>query len=204
MSRARKFPTPLAAIALATLLLSGCTQATPTRFYTLSDAAAAPGETLALRDRDLAVAIGSVTLPDYLNRPQLVNRTGSNQVALSDFDNWVEPLESMFARTLAENLSLLLRTDDVLTLPQRRPFRPKYQVDVEVARFDTDSAGQAVLDARWWLIGARSERVLHGARATLAEPVAAGDRAAGVSALSRALGALSREIAAAIEAEEVG
>jgi uncharacterized lipoprotein YmbA len=195
---------PLAAAGLLGLLLLGCAQVTPTRFYTLSSVLAPPGEAAAGPAANLTVGISAIALPEYLNRPQLVTRDGSNRVVLSDFDNWIEPLQGMFARTLAENLSLLLRTDDVLTLPQRRPFRPKYQVDVEVARFDTDSAGQAVLDARWWLIGARSERVLHGARATLAEPVAAGDRAAGVSALSRALGALSREIAAAIEAEEVG
>ena len=187
----------LAAAALVSLL--GCAQVTPTRFYTLSSVLAAPGETDARPDGDLAVGVSAVTLPDYLNRPQLVIRDGSNRVVLSDFANWIEPLQSMFARTLAENLSILLGTDDVLTLPQRRPFQPDYQVDVEVARFDTDTAGHAVLDARWWLLGPRGDRVLHQARTTLVEPTASDDRAAAARALSQALGALSREIAAAIE-----
>lgn len=204
MSGVRAPRCSLTALALVGLLLLGCAQATPTRFYTLSSVPAAPADALPLPDPDLAVAIGSITLPDYLNRPQLVIRAGSNRVVLADFDNWVEPLQGMFARTLADNLSTLLGIDDVLTLPQRWPFRPKYQVDVEVVRFDIDASGRAVLDARWWLLGARSEQVLQSARTTLAEPMPSDDRAVAVRGLSQALGALSREIAAAIEAEERG
>jgi hypothetical protein len=204
MMRAFK-PHPLLGAALAAgLLLTGCAQTQPTRFYTLSSVLAAPGETGAVASRDLAIGIGAITLPEYLNRPQLATRIGSNRVALSDFDNWVEPLQGLFARTLAENLALLLATDDVLTLPQRRPFRPDYQVEVEVTRFDADAAGNAVLDARWWVLGARGESELHSARTTRVEPLAAGDRTAAVAALSQALGALSREIAEVIAAAERG
>ena len=165
---------------------------------------AAPGEATSAPARELAVAVGEVTLPEYLNRPQLVIREGSNRVTVADFDNWVEPLQGLFARTLTENLSILLGTDNVLTLPQRRPFRPDYQVEVDVARFDVDAGGNAVLDARWWLLGARGEKVLHSARTTLVEPVPTAERAAAAGALSRALGTLSREIADAIAAEERG
>jgi uncharacterized lipoprotein YmbA len=71
-------------------------------------------------------------------------------------------------------------------------------------RFDTDAEGRAVLDARWWLLGPRGERVLHRARTTLVEDVPGTDRAAAARALSQALGALSREIAAAIAAASQG
>ena len=204
MIRAFK-PHPLLGGALAaSLLLASCAPTQPTRFYTLSSVLAVPGETAAAPSRALSIAIGTITLPEYLNRPQLVTRVGSNRVALSDFDNWIEPLQGMFARTLAENLALLLDSDDVLTLPQRRPFRPDYQVEVDVTRFDADAAGNAVLDARWWVLGARGERELHSARTTLIEPVPTGDRTAAVAALSQALGALSREIADVIAAEARG
>jgi uncharacterized protein len=188
----------------ALLLLSACTAATPTRFFTLSSLLAAPGEAASDTSPELSVGVGPVTLPEYLNRPQLVTRDGSNRVAISDFDNWIEPLQGMFARTFAENLSLLLATDAVLTVPQRRPFRPDYQVGVDVTRFDADTSGNAVLDARWWLLDARGDQVLHSARTTLVEQAAGGDRAGAVQALSQALGRLSREVAAAITAEAGG
>lgn len=204
MIRARTPHALLGAALAAGLLLAGCAQPQPTRFYTLSSVLAAPGESGAVASRDLAIGIGTITLPEYLNRPQLATRVGSNRVALSDFDNWIEPLQGLFARTLAENLALLLDTDDVLTLPQRRPFRPDYQVEVEVTRFDADAAGNAVLDARWWVLGARGESEVHSARTTLVEPVPTGERTAAVAALSQALGTLSREIADVIAAAERG
>jgi ABC-type transport auxiliary lipoprotein component len=47
-------------------------------------------------------------LPPYLDRPQLVTRAGSNRMVLADFDSWAEPLQGLFARVLAKNLTLLL------------------------------------------------------------------------------------------------
>jgi uncharacterized protein len=139
-----------------------------------------------------------VTLPEYLNRPQLVTRDGSNRVRLADFDSWIEPVQGLFARTLVENLSALLGTDDVLLLPQRRPVRPDYQVEVEVARFDVDTSGNAVLDARWWVLDGRGEAVLRSGRSSIVQPAATGDQAAAAQALSGTLIGMSREIAGAI------
>jgi uncharacterized lipoprotein YmbA len=190
------------AAALAVVVLLGaCAAVTPTRFYTLSSE---PGEPALLPTREVAVGVGPVTLPEYLNRPQLLIHDSSNRITLSDFDNWIEPLDGLFARTLAENLSRLLESDEVLATPQRRPFRPDYQVGVDVTRFDLDGGGGAVLEARWWLLGARGDQVLQRARSRIVEPAAAGDRAADVRALSMALGGLSREIAAALVAEAGG
>jgi uncharacterized lipoprotein YmbA len=186
------------AIAAACLLLAGCGATTPSRFYTLSSLAAAPDEAPEAAAPGLTIGVGPVALPAYLDRPQLVSRAGANRVVLADFDSWIEPLEGMFARTLAENLSHLLATDDVVLLPQRRPVRPDYEVEVEVARFDVDTSGEAVLDARWWLLDGRGEKVLQNARSKIVEPATADDRAAAAQALSRALGAMSHEIAGAI------
>ena len=104
----------------------------------------------------------------------------------------------MFARVLAENLALLLGTDDVLMLPQRRDVTLDRQVEVDVTRFDVDNAGNAVLDARWWVYGRDGDKLLRSGRSTISEPAAVGDYTAAAAALSRALGAMSKEIAQAI------
>jgi hypothetical protein len=199
MKRRARYLT-LAALA-AGLLLAGCAATTPTRFYTLSSLVVPPGEA-AKGLPHLAVGVGPVTLPEYLNRPQIVTRAGSNRIILADFDSWAEPLDGLFARILTENLSLLLGTDDVVPLPLRRTIRLDYDVEVSVTRFDVDSAGHAVLDARWVVYrDADGERV-HSARSTIVEPAPTDDQAAGVQALSQALGDLSRQIAAAITADQ--
>jgi uncharacterized lipoprotein YmbA len=186
------------AVMAAGLLLASCANTTPTRFYTLSSLPAAPGEAPAMASQDLTVAVGPVTLPEYLNRPQLVTRDGSNRVDLADFDSWIEPVQGLFARTLAQNLSVLLGTDDVLLLPQRRPVRPDYLVEVEVTRFDVETSGNAVLDARWWVLDEGGEAVLRNGRSTIVQPTTTGDHAAAAQALSGALIGMSREIAGAI------
>jgi uncharacterized protein len=196
---------PARSLALATvaagLLLAGCAVTTPTRFYTLSSLLAAPGEATKAAPHELAVGVGPVTLPEYLNRPQIVTRTGSNRVVLAEFDSWAEPLDGLFARVLTENLSLLLGTDDIVPLPLRRPIRLDYDVEVNVTRFDVDGAGNAVLDARWLIYRDVSGELVHSARSTIVEPAPTDDEATDVQALSQALGAMSREIAAAIAAD---
>jgi uncharacterized lipoprotein YmbA len=84
----------------------------------------------------------------------------------------------------------------VLLLPQRRPTPLDYQVEVDVTR--VDAGGNANLDARWWVYGRAGERLLQSGRSTITEAAPAGDYAAAAAALSRALGAMSTEIAEAI------
>jgi uncharacterized lipoprotein YmbA len=161
--------------------------------------AAAPPEAAASKvPANVAIGVGPVTLPPYLDRPQLVTRVGSNRAVMADFDSWVEPLSGMFASVLADNLAQLLATDQVLLLPQRRLTRLDYQVEVDVTRFDADSSGTAVLDARWWVYGRNGEKLLRSGRSRITEPSAAGDQTAAAAALSRALSEMSEKIAAAI------
>ncbi len=200
MRRRRARPGALG-LAAVSLLLAACTPTEPTLFYTLSSVIAAPGEASQAPSGDLAVGVGPVILPEYLNRPQIVTRAGRNQIELADFESWAEPLDGLFARTLTENLSLLLGTDDVLPLPLRREVRLDYTVEVDVARFDADSNGNAVLDARWQIYQDDGEELVRNARSTIVEPIAADDPAAVLEGLSAALGTMSREIATAIAAD---
>jgi uncharacterized lipoprotein YmbA len=99
-----------------------------------------------------------------------------------------------------ENLSLLLATDNVISLPQRRPMRLDYQVEVDVTRFDADLSGRALLDARWRVFGRDGERLIGEGRSTIVVPAAEpGTYEAIVAALSKALGQMSAAIASAIE-----
>ena len=197
MESARRRLAILAVLA-AGLTLAGCAETPPTQFYTLSPLEDAPGGTPPANLPELTVGVGPVTLPPYLDRPQLVTRAGGNRMVLADFDSWVEPLQGMFTRVLGENLALLLGTDDVLLLPQNRDFALDRQVEVDVTRFDVDNVGNAVLDAKWWVYGRDGDKLLRSGRSTVSEPAAVDDYTAAAAALSRALGAMSTEIAQAI------
>ena len=59
----------------------------------------------------LALGIGPIKFPGYLDRQQFVTRISQNRFAVAENDRWAEPLEENFSRVLSQNLSILLQTD---------------------------------------------------------------------------------------------
>ena len=184
----------LAAIAMTTLI--GCSASQPTQFYTLSGTDAVSEVST---EKPMRLGVGPVYLPAYLDRPQVVTRSGANRMNVSEFDQWAEPLETTFQRVLTENLSYRLDTDRIATLPARRNVSLDRQVEVEVTRFDADETGRVMLDARWRIFDGRGDRLLHRGRSLTEERVAsAGDYEQIAAAMSRCLGVMSGEIADAL------
>ena len=181
------------------LVLSACAGTTrPTSFYTLS-ASAEPAPATTARQGGLVVGLGPVTLPQYLDRPDIVTRESRNEMRLADFQKWAEPMEPMLTRVLAEDLYALLNARDVVPLPQRREARFDRVIEVDVNRFDADRAGRVVLDARWRVYDGASEKLVASGRSVVAEAGApVPDYDAIVVAMSRAVGRLAEEIAAAV------
>jgi uncharacterized protein len=191
-------------LVLGTLLvtLSGCASSPTPRFYLLhslgAPTAGAPAATETARG--LAIGIGPVKLPDYVDRPQIVTRPGSNELKLAEFDRWAEPLAQNVARILAENLATLLATDRVAIFPWTRATPVDYRIAVEVTQFDGTLGGKALLNARWTISSSDGKKELTVRKSTVSEQCDGSDFAALVAAQSRAVAALSREIAAAVRA----
>ena len=167
----------------------------PTQFYLvppLTGADTAPPASAG--QRDLTLGVGPVTVPPYLDRPQIVTRTSRAKLALADFDQWAAPLADTIARVLAENLSLLIPTERVVLHPWSRTIDPDYQVTVEVLQFERGPGGQVVLAARWSLLDRDGkELVLRTSR--LSQAASGADYEATVTAMGRTLEALAQDIA---------
>ncbi|MGE5311028.1 MAG: membrane integrity-associated transporter subunit PqiC [Nitrospirota bacterium] len=183
-------------MALAILLFAGCRSAPPpTAFYTLTSVTKAERpvqDTTPMRD--LAVGIGPVQIPEYLDRPQIVTRSTPDKVALSEFNRWGGSLRQDFPRVLAENVAALLGTDRVLAYPWGDRLDPAYRVALDVQQFDGDLGGTVVLKATWILTGREGKTPLSVRKSDIREPVSGNDYDALVGAQSRALAALSRQI----------
>ena len=170
----------------------------PTRFYTLVPMAGPPTEAIPISaERGPAIGVGPVTLPGYLDRREIVTRRGRDEIELGEFDHWSEQLKDGAARVLAENLVVLLRTERVVLLSRQRSHPVQYQVAVDVARFEGAVGAAVTLEARWRILG-RDGNELALRRSTVTEVAGAPGYGAVVAAMSRALGALSRDIATAI------
>lgn len=193
-------------VGLILLALSGCTsfsaQPDPSRFFTLS---ALPLESTERRPADaskLSLGIGPVSIPGYLDRQELVTRVAQNQVRLSEYDRWAEPLDEGVGRVVSQNVASILRAERISSYPWPLDRRPLYQVELEMLRFETDNAREAQLAARWTVRHASKKELVRYRDTRISR--ATGDRstAASVAALSEALADLSRQIAQAIEEME--
>ena len=171
----------------------------PSRFYTLSPLTGGDGPRgTATRERGMAIGVGPVRLPEYLNRPQIVTRTGPNEFQVAEFNQWGGPLEAEFARVLTENLSTLLPADRVAIFPWSMPYPATYRVQVAVARFEAEASGEVSLVARWSIVGRDGKDAMRAGQSSFREAGGKQDFDGMVAAMSRALGGLSREIAAAL------
>ena len=184
------FAVSCAAIALA----AGC--ASPnSRFYTLSAAPSAPP---AAASPELSVAVGPVSVPAAVDRPQIVVTVGANQVQLDEFNRWVSPLANNIARVVAENLVVMLGTPRVTLFPQTLSAGVDYRAAIEVQRFESTPGVAATLDAVWTVSRTADGRSRTG-RTTAREAAADKSYDAIAAAHSRGVARLSQDIAEAVQ-----
>jgi len=178
--------------AFAASVLAACGSSPAPRLYTLD--ASAPGTSGAATG--LSVYVGPVAVPDAVDRPQLVVRTGANEVVVLDGHRWAEPLKVAIGRVLASKLSRDLGTPRVGAFPGTALADAAFRVQVDVQRFESAPESAVVLEAVWSVRRAAGGATASGR--TVATESAAGNYEAIPLAHARALEALSRDIAAAI------
>ena len=187
-------------LAFAPMVFGGCGSTEPSRFYVLNSLGAdMTGGRFVVSEEKITIGVGPVELPEYLDRPQIMTRKSPNQLELTEFERWAEPLRESFPRALAENLSVLLETDRILIFPWKKSAPIDYQVAVNVIRFDGKPGENASLAARWTLYGKGGEEILAQKKSTILESTSGEEYEALIAAKSRALQSLSREIASAIK-----
>jgi len=168
------------------------------KFYVLSSL---PQSALSAAEGTV-IGVFPVSMPDYLDRPQIVTRVSENEIRLDEFSRWAEPLKESFTRTLVQNLSSLLNTAKVVTTTESIYSLISLQVGVEVVQFDGTLGGDVVLIVKWGLFEADGKKLLLGKRSAFKELTGAATYEALVAAQSRAVAALSREIAEAIKTKK--
>jgi uncharacterized lipoprotein YmbA len=186
-------------LSIILLLLTACGSTPESHFYILTPIEQAGVHLTWTADTQKHIGIGPVRLPEYLDRPQIVTRTASSEVLLSDIHRWAEPLQENFTRVLAENLSHLLGTDQVSIEPSASRFLVDYRITVDVTQFDAGTGSNVILIAYWNIYGQDGSSLTGMNKSQIS--LTAGqpsDPAATVTALSTALAGLSREIAAAL------
>jgi uncharacterized lipoprotein YmbA len=151
----------------------------------------------AARTSSRPVIVGPVTVPDLVDRPQIVTRDTSNEVTLNEYARWGEPLRSSIADAIAGDLALLLASDRVAPASRAIADANAWRVRVDIQQFESVPGDAVVIDAHWSVRRFGDDNALDG-RSLVREPVNGSDWDALVAAHSRALASVSRDIATAM------
>jgi uncharacterized protein len=178
------------------ILTGGCATSQPARFYTLSGISKPDNAPPVMAGQEETIGVGPVSIPDYLDRPQIVTLSGENEVGIAEFDRWSGSCRDEIARVLVENLSSLLPSQRVVSYAWGRRISLNRQITVDIIRLDGVLGKTVILKANWAILEENGTKTILVRRSDISEPVTSGDYAGFVAALSRSLGTLSRQIAA--------
>lgn len=190
MSRRSAFPVTIIALALC----AGCATSPTSSFYTLSPVQSveqSPGAS------PIAIAIDPVTVPELVDRSQMVTRLDANRVRIDEFARWADPLKSQIPRVLAADLAGIVPGAVVSTFPQRASDNA-YRVTVDVQNFDSSVDGAVTLVAIWSVRPPNGGKKIAGRSVVHQNAIAPGYDGL-VDAYSRALSSVAKDIAAATQ-----
>jgi hypothetical protein len=180
--------------------VAGCAGPSPRSNYYLLNALPdqETGQTTSAASDGLSIGIGPVSFPDYLDRQQIVIRTGPNEVSFSEFDRWAEPLKNNFMRVFKEDLVERLGTDNIFVYPWPPEAVFEFQVSAEVTRFDAHPGDSAKLDVQWVILRAHDREVILSRKSSYTVELDRSDYKTIAAAQSRTVADFSREVAAAV------
>lgn len=179
------------------MMLTACGGRTPpAKFYTLQPVEqSSTGKSLPL---NVALVVGPVAIPAALDRMEIVTRHAENEVSFSEYHRWAGPLEQSIASVIAQNIGTLLETERVTPFTHENIFQPTHRVVININRYDSQLAKEFLLSATWSIKDLNGKKLLLVRNSITREPLASAGYEELVAAQSKALAALSQEIAAAL------
>ena len=136
------------------LLLTACINSPQVNFYTLNSQISGPNPPKRTSElKALTIGIGSVHIPEYLDRPQIVTFEGPYRLHLSEFHRWAGRLENDIIQVMVENLSQLLGTTRVVSFPWGQSEAPQYRVDLIFNHFEGTLGKRFRFQGVWRLSG---------------------------------------------------
>lgn len=187
---------PWTAVLLLLLSIGGCRSMTPpVTYYTLNALPATNGETADSSNGRRIIGIRPVELPGYLNRLQMVTRSGSNELAVATFHRWADYLDRLVQQSLSENLQELLPDARVISAPWPMGMQPEIILSFQFLELVGTDAGEVVLNAVWVVNDTPPDGAARSYRTVMTVPIDGGGYDGLAKAHSRALERLSREVA---------
>ncbi|MGY8814211.1 MAG: PqiC family protein [Gammaproteobacteria bacterium] len=156
-------------IVIITLLLSACSGGSSSIRYYLIDPMA-NATSISDTNEALTIEIMNLHIPQYLERFNIVTRGSENQLFFSEFHQWGDNFRKNLLRTMAQNLSKSLGTNDIGTPINRTLSAADYRVQVHIEQFERNYDGYVKLVARWQVSAANSSEQIVTHKVELISP----------------------------------
>ncbi|MEI6145813.1 MAG: PqiC family protein [Methylococcales bacterium] len=181
------------------LFLSACMRSNKSvQFYRLNASAAMVD---IIQEPELTnqalIGLGSIRIPDYLNRPQMVIAISDNQYQLSEEHRWAERLDENISLVLTKLLSSQLGSNRIVRYPWSLRQAVDYQVSIDIIEFHIDALGQSRLIAQWLI--KRKDQSIFSRRFNYQVSASTTDYEIMVSAQSTCLTKLGQDIAVTLK-----
>jgi hypothetical protein len=184
------------------LALAGCASSPDARFYTLSaPATVPPHDASAIVPPHYSVVVGPVSIPETVDRPQLVIRRGDHRIEITELHRWAQPLRLEIAGAIANGLERRLPQARIALYNMQTVRDPNCRVQVDIERFDA-VLDEAVTMQGWWTVRCNAQPAK---TVRFMEQIPAhGGYDAIAAAYARASSAIAEKIADAVAALQAG
>jgi hypothetical protein len=148
-----------------------------------------------------AIAISRPALPSYLDRQQLVSRSGDGRVQMNSYHLWAEPLDSAISRVTALNLGRLTNSLNIQPVESFVTLDYRTLLEIRITRFEPDVSNQLILECTWKLqpVSGRVADTRSFRTSVAISPADTPKEHSGrIAAMNEALARLAREIARAL------
>lgn len=145
-----------------------------------------------------AIAIARPSLPPYLERSELITRTGDGKLKIHEKALWSEPLDAAIARVVAENLRRLTGSTNIQPASNFITRDYTHLVEIRIERFDPQPDGSLLLECTWKLQpieGGDSTPKVYRTVVPVSALSGSEDMSARITAMNEALAGLSRTVA---------
>lgn len=185
----------------AVLALSSCAASTPLRYHALAEGGEQSGASSS-GDARMLVEISPISLPDRVDRQEIVVNGADGRVEILEFDRWAGSISNELRLILDQTLWSHLSAMDVYQAPltaETAGDRPYYRLNIRIVRFDAIAGDQAIVEGAWTARRLDSKK-LAICRFSAAKPLAGQGGADEIaSALRLGSQAFANAVAASIE-----
>ncbi len=136
---------------LPILILTSCASKDITQYHTLQPNNNSYKNAQNLKNKKIIV-LSTVSTDNYLHRLALVTRDANNNIQISNYNYWAEPLDKNITSTIADNLATKIPGYVVVPQDWHLVNKYDYQLNVYIENFDINNFSSCDLTASWNLI----------------------------------------------------